>query len=69
MPCTGCFGPLDRVTDYGAKTASFIASIIDLQEQDAIEDLIDKLPDPVGTFYRYTLASSILGGKARDSKS
>jgi F420-non-reducing hydrogenase small subunit len=69
MPCTGCFGPLDRVTDYGAKTASFIASIIDFQNQDAIEDLIDKLPDPVGTFYRYTLASSILGGKARDRES
>jgi F420-non-reducing hydrogenase small subunit len=69
MPCTGCFGPLDRVTDYGAKTASFIASIIDFQDQESIEDLIDKLPDPVGTFYRYTLASSILGGRARDRES
>lgn len=69
MPCTGCFGPLDRVIDYGAKTASFIASIIDFQDKEAIEDLIDKLPDPVGTFYRYTLASSILGGKARDRES
>lgn len=69
MPCTGCFGPLDRVTDYGAKTASFIGSIIDFQNHEEIEDLIDKLPDPVGTFYRYTLASSILGGKARDRES
>jgi len=69
MPCTGCFGPLDRVTDYGAKTASFFGSIIDFQKQEAVEELVDKLPDPVGTFYRYTLASSILGGKARDRAS
>jgi len=65
MPCTGCFGPLDRVTDYGAKAASFIASILDFQDEEAIEKVIDRLPDPVGTFYRYTLASSSLGGKAR----
>jgi F420-non-reducing hydrogenase small subunit len=65
MPCTGCFGPLDRVTDYGAKAASFIASIIDFQDEESIEKVIDKLPDPVGTFYRYTLASSSLGGRIR----
>lgn len=69
MPCTGCFGPLERVTDYGAKTASFIASIIDLQDEEALEEVIDKLPDPVGTFYRYTLAASSLGGSVRNSKS
>jgi len=69
MPCTGCFGPLDRVTDYGAKTASFISSIIDLQDEEALEEVIDKLPDPVGTFYRYTLAASSLGGSVRNSKS
>lgn len=65
MPCTGCFGPLDRVSDYGAKAASFIASILDFQDEEAMEKVIDRLPDPVGTFYRYTLASSSLGGKAR----
>jgi F420-non-reducing hydrogenase small subunit len=69
MPCTGCFGPLDRVTDYGAKTASFIASIIDLRSEEALEDAIDKLPDPVGTFYRYTLGASSLGGRVRSDKS
>ena len=63
MPCTGCFGPLDLVSDYGAKAASFIASIVDFQDQESIEKVIDKLPDPIGTFYRYTLASSSLGGK------
>jgi F420-non-reducing hydrogenase small subunit len=65
MPCTGCFGPLDRVTDYGAKAASFFASIVDFQDEESIEKVMDQLPDPVGTFYRYTLASSSLGGRAR----
>jgi len=69
MPCTGCFGPLDRVTDYGAKAASFMASIIDLQDPEALEEVVDKLPDPVGTFYRYTLAASSLGGSVRGNKS
>jgi F420-non-reducing hydrogenase small subunit len=69
MPCTGCFGPLERVMDYGAKTASFIASIIDLQDEEALEEVIDKLPDPVGTFYRYTLAASSLGGSVKERQS
>ena len=68
MPCTGCFGPLDRVTDYGAKAASFVASIVDFQDEESIEKVMDRLPDPVGTFYRYTLASSSLGGRPRRNK-
>jgi F420-non-reducing hydrogenase small subunit len=68
MPCTGCFGPLDLVSDYGAKAASFIASIVDFQDEESIEEVIDKLPDPIGTFYRYTLASSSLGGKLTGAK-
>ena len=68
MPCTGCFGPLDRVTDYGAKAASFVASIVDFQDEESIEKVMDRLPDPVGTFYRYTLASSSLGGRARRNR-
>jgi F420-non-reducing hydrogenase small subunit len=63
MPCTGCFGPLDPVSDYGAKAASFIASIIDFNDEKSVEEVIDKLPDPIGTFYRYTLASSRLAGR------
>jgi len=68
MSCTGWFGPLDRVTDYGAKTASFIASIIDFQDEESIDKVIDRLPDPVGTFYRYTMGASALGGRIRGNK-
>jgi len=61
MPCTGCFGPTSRVRDFGAKALSAVASVVDCNEPDAIARIMDSLPDPVGTFYRYSLPSSLLG--------
>jgi F420-non-reducing hydrogenase small subunit len=60
MPCTGCFGPTSRVRDYGAKALSAIASIIDSDDDAEIEQIAQTVSDPVGTFYRYSLPSSIL---------
>jgi F420-non-reducing hydrogenase small subunit len=63
MPCTGCFGPTSRVKDQGAKILSAIASQIDAKEEKEIEKILNTIPDPVGTFYRYGLASSLLRRK------
>jgi len=41
-----------------------ISSVIDSNEPEEIQQIIDSIPDPVGTFYRYGLAESIMG-KAR----
>jgi len=60
MPCTGCFGPTSRVRDYGAKALSAISSIIDSNDEAEIEKIVMTVPDPVGTFYRYSLPSSML---------
>jgi F420-non-reducing hydrogenase small subunit len=60
MPCTGCFGPLDRVHDYGAKGISAVASLLDADEPEELEALAEKVPDVVGTFYRYSLPASLL---------
>ncbi|NOX90750.1 MAG: oxidoreductase [Calditrichaeota bacterium] len=60
MPCTGCFGPTSRVLDQGAKALSAIASIIDYNEEEDIEQIMDKIVDPVGLFYRYSLPASML---------
>jgi F420-non-reducing hydrogenase small subunit len=60
MPCTGCFGPTSRVRDYGAKALSAISSIIDSNDEEEIEKIVHKVPDPVGTFYRYSLPTSLL---------
>jgi F420-non-reducing hydrogenase small subunit len=60
MPCTGCFGPTSRVRDQGAKILSSICSSVAGKEDADIEKTLEGIPDPVGTFYRYGLARSIL---------
>ena len=61
MPCRGCFGPPDGVVDQGAKILSALASIVDLSEEQEIDAAIDGVADPLGTFYRFSLPSSLLG--------
>jgi F420-non-reducing hydrogenase small subunit len=64
-PCIGCYGPADGVLDYGARLMSAFASVVDADESDAIERILDGIADPVGQFYRFSLASSLLrGGRA-----
>ncbi|MGE5648471.1 MAG: oxidoreductase [Acidobacteriota bacterium] len=60
MPCTGCFGPTSRVRDYGAKALSGIASLAASNDEAEIETILAAIPDPVGTFYRYSLPASML---------
>jgi F420-non-reducing hydrogenase small subunit len=60
MPCTGCMGPTTRVTDYGAKALSGIASLLTANDGAEIEARIAEIVDPVGTFYRYSLPDSLL---------
>jgi len=57
IPCTGCGGPGPRVTDQGAAAVSALASIATKPE------VINQAVDPVGTFYKYSLANSILRRK------
>ena len=63
MPCRGCFGPPDEVVDQGAKILSAMASIIDSSDEGEIERIINTIADPLGTFYRFTLPSSLLKRK------
>ena len=63
MPCTGCFGPTSRVKDFGAKALSATASIVDSNNEEEIERILATIPDPLGTFYRYSLPASRLRRK------
>jgi len=63
MPCTGCGGPTSRVRDQGAKELSAIASLIDSKDEMEIDRMLATIPDPVGTFYRYSLPGSLLRRK------
>ncbi len=68
MGCRGCYGPTEGVEDQGAKMLSAIASVLDAgdetMEEDELEALIeeavDTIADPSGTFYRFSMAHSIL---------
>jgi F420-non-reducing hydrogenase small subunit len=65
MPCRGCFGPTREVKDQGAKFLSTLASIIDINDKDAMEGVAESLPDPAGLVYMYSLATSFLGGRVQ----
>ena len=60
MPCTGCYGPVEGVIDQGVHFLSAVASVIDSNDPDQIQKIIDDIPDPAGTFYRYALPQSLL---------
>lgn len=63
MPCRGCYGPPPDVTDQGAKMLSAIASIIDSQDPAKIDEIVEGIVDPLGTFYRFGLPGSSLRKK------
>ena len=69
MPCTGCGGACPNVPEQGAAMMSALASILGLEEEKEkytdkdVEELMSQIKDPVGTFYMYSLPSSILRRK------
>jgi len=58
--CIGCYGPAEGVLDYGARLITAYASVIDSDDPAEIERILDGIPDPVGQFYRFNLAGSLL---------
>lgn len=60
MGCRGCYGPVAGVEDIGARLIGAIASVIDAETPEAIDAVLDTLPDPAGYFYRFSLAHSWL---------
>ena len=69
MPCTGCGGPCPNSPEQGAAMLSALASIMGLENeqdhysQEDVDKLMGQIIDPVGTFYMYSLPSSILRRK------
>jgi F420-non-reducing hydrogenase small subunit len=65
MPCTGCGGPTPQSLDQGAKMISALASILGIEGEEKMSDeevqkLIDQVVDPIGTFYKYCLPTSLI---------
>jgi F420-non-reducing hydrogenase small subunit len=69
MPCTGCGGPCPNSPEQGAAMISALASILGLEEEKEkysdkdVAELMAQIKDPVGTFYMYSLPSSLLRRK------
>lgn len=72
MPCTGCYGSPEGVLDQGAKMVAALGSIIDVGDVKGLSEdeinkridmIIDAIPDFAGSFYKYSLPGSILGGR------
>jgi len=59
MGCRGCYGPPPNVIDQGAKMVSALSSVIDSTDPKEVRDIIKTIADPLGTFYRFSMAHSI----------
>jgi len=63
VPCRGCYGPLEGVTDQGVRMISALASVIGPKTEKEIDEVIDGIVDPLRTFHRFSTAASILRRK------
>jgi F420-non-reducing hydrogenase small subunit len=60
VPCRGCYGPPPHVVDQGAALLSAVASVVDADTEEEARRIVDEITDPIGTFYRFGLAGSLL---------
>jgi len=67
MPCTGCLGPTSRTRDQGAAAMGALGSLIESTEEDQIASAIENLPDPAGTFFRYSVPTSMMFRKHQNA--
>ncbi len=66
-PCIGCHGPNADVPDFGARMMTALASVLDANTPEEIQRILTEgIPDPVGTFYRFSLAASLLRRSRRN---
>ncbi|MFQ6050836.1 MAG: oxidoreductase [Candidatus Hydrothermarchaeota archaeon] len=71
MPCEGCLGPLPNLKDQGSSILSAIASILAVEDEkqlaeDELKKLVEKIFDPLGTFYRFTLPVAPINRRVED---
>ncbi len=59
-PCIGCYGAADGVVDFGARLMSAFASVVTANKPEEIDKALAGIVDPVGQFYRFSLANSLL---------
>ena len=60
MGCRGCYGAPPNVLDQGAKMVAALSSVIDSTDPEEVRKIIGTIADPLGTFYRFSMAGSLL---------
>jgi F420-non-reducing hydrogenase small subunit len=60
VPCRGCYGPPPHVVDQGAALLAAVASVVDADTEEEARRIVNEITDPIGTFYRFGLAGSLL---------
>jgi F420-non-reducing hydrogenase small subunit len=77
MPCTGCYGALDRTADPGATALATLAAAVDPgsatgADEAALHARLKKalsgVADPLGTFYRYSLAATVVADRSKEAE-
>lgn len=72
MPCSGCYGPLDRGSDPGATALATLAAAVDpgstvgtseAELHARLKQALCGVADPLGTLYRYTLAETVVADR------
>ena len=58
IPCRGCFGPVEGVSDAGANFLSGLAALISADGEEKVGRIIDSLSDPAGYCYRFSLPAA-----------
>lgn len=66
QPCRGCYGPSPDVQELGSSAFTAIASLFPvkdnepLMKEDEIDDIMDQIKDPLGYFYSFSMAKSLI---------
>jgi len=63
LPCRGCYGPSGDVKDQGTAMVGAIGAILAAETEEKAQQLVGQIADPTGTFYRFSMASSMLKTK------
>jgi F420-non-reducing hydrogenase small subunit len=60
MRCEGCYGPPAGVQDQGVAMIGALGTLVDATTEERAAELVGQIVDPAGSFYRFSLASSLL---------
>jgi F420-non-reducing hydrogenase small subunit len=67
MPCRGCFGPVEGISDAGTKFISGLAALLGAESEAESLKAVDGITDLAGYCYRFSLPSVSLKKKLPES--